>query len=113
MATNGSCRPLTPRQAQILLTIQQSWDRYGYPPTVRDLSRAFGISVNAIFQHLQALERKGWLDLNQGKWWRWRLSRSMRLLRRLYEVAEVQGGELVATGQWLAVEVDHGSSCGG
>lgn len=98
ITSNGSYRPLTPRQARVFLYIQQCVD-FGIPPTFRQVARRFCWSgPNAANQHLQALRRKGWLTLDG-------TARGIRLLRRLYEVSEVKRGRLVATGQWLAVEV--------
>jgi repressor LexA len=49
----------------------------GYPPTVREVCRATGLrSPRSVSQHLQALERKGWIHRGKDK------SRAIRFLHR-------------------------------
>ena len=58
---------LTPRQQQILDLIQSSIARTGAPPTRAEIASSFGFkSANAAEEHLQALARKGVIDLVSG-----------------------------------------------
>ena len=53
---------LTPRPSDILRFIESYAEENGYPPTIREIGRKFGIaSTNGVYDHLQALERKGFL----------------------------------------------------
>ena len=54
---------LTPRQQEILDFVSRSIREQGYPPTIREIGRAFGIrSPNGVNDHLKALQRKGFLN---------------------------------------------------
>lgn len=55
-------RELTVRQKRVLEFIKGFIRGHGYPPTVRDIGRHFGLQPRAIFDHLQALERKGYIE---------------------------------------------------
>src|ERR1700722_9561752 len=66
---------LSPRQQQILRLIGQFMTRHGLPPTRADLARALRLrNRQGIDQHLRALERKGYLQLEPG------IARGIRLL---------------------------------
>jgi len=52
---------LTPRQEEILGFIRQFTSRHGVPPTVREIGGRFHVTPRAAFDHLRALERKGYL----------------------------------------------------
>jgi len=53
---------LTPRQLEILQFVQDFQRHNGYSPTMQELADRFGISKVTIFEHLDSLERKGWLS---------------------------------------------------
>lgn len=54
---------LTERQQEILDVIANHTRKYGYPPTIRDIGARTGItSSNGVNDHLQALERKGYIE---------------------------------------------------
>ncbi|MBI2870958.1 MAG: transcriptional repressor LexA [Candidatus Omnitrophica bacterium] len=53
---------LTARQGEILGFIRAFIDRHGYPPTVREIGRHFRIQSSSVFDHLEALKRKGHLE---------------------------------------------------
>ena len=58
---------LTPRQQQILDLIQTAIAQSGAPPTRAEIATALGFkSANAAEEHLQALARKGVIDLVSG-----------------------------------------------
>ncbi len=53
-------RPMTERQQAILDFIVDTAQTKGFPPTLREIGRAFGIrSTKGVNDHLAALERKG------------------------------------------------------
>lgn len=50
----------TPRQLEVLRFIARHIQIAGYPPTLKEIGKAFRISsTNGVNDHLQALERKG------------------------------------------------------
>jgi len=58
---------LTPRQQQILELIQSTIAQTGAPPTRAEIARELGFkSANAAEEHLQALARKGVIELVSG-----------------------------------------------
>ena len=58
---------LTARQNEILEFIRRALSTRGVPPTREEIARAFGFrSLNASEQHLQALQRKGLIELLAG-----------------------------------------------
>jgi repressor LexA len=58
---------LTPRQQQILDLVQSAIERTGAPPTRAEIAAELGFkSPNAAEEHLQALARKGVLELVSG-----------------------------------------------
>jgi repressor LexA len=66
---------LTARQEQILNLIRDAIENTGFPPTRAEIARELGFrSANAAEEHLQALARKGAIDLTPGT------SRGIRLL---------------------------------
>lgn len=52
---------LTNRQKEILNFIKQSILKKGFPPSIREIGEHFGIYPRAAFDHVKALERKGFL----------------------------------------------------
>ncbi len=69
--------PLTPRQEEILEFLGAHTRDNGYPPTVREICSATGLkSPRSVSQHLQALERKGYIQRGKDK------SRAIRFLHR-------------------------------
>lgn len=52
---------LTPRQREIFRFITSFVREKGYPPSVREIAERFRIYPRAAFDHLKALERKGYL----------------------------------------------------
>jgi repressor LexA len=52
---------LTRRQQEVLAYIRQFSERHGVPPTVREIGTRFQVTARAAFDHLRALERKGYL----------------------------------------------------
>ena len=54
-------KDLTDRQRQILSFIQEHIQKNNYPPTVRETARAFSISIKGAYDHIKALEKKGYI----------------------------------------------------
>jgi repressor LexA len=67
--------PLTPRQNELLEIIRRHIADTGMPPSRPELARLLGIaSTNGVFKHLDALARKGAIELIPG------LARGIRVL---------------------------------
>jgi len=61
-------RELTDRQRQVLEFIKSETRRNGYPPTVRDIGAAVGLSSSStVHAHLDALENKGLIRRDPSK----------------------------------------------
>jgi repressor LexA len=59
---------LTRRQQEILTFIQRHSDAHGYPPSVREIGQALGLtSSSTVHSHLSALEKKGYLRRDPSK----------------------------------------------
>ncbi len=59
---------LTPRQRKVLEVIRDSVERRGYPPTVREIGEAVGLtSTSSVSYQLQALQKKGFLRRDPSK----------------------------------------------
>ena len=67
-------RGITDRQKEVLTFISAYTEENSYPPTVRDISNHFGISLRAVQDHILALQKKGFLSQSQIK------ARSIRVL---------------------------------
>ena len=52
---------LTDKQRAVYDWIVQFCETHGYSPTVREVSAAFGVNINATLGHLKALAKKGWI----------------------------------------------------
>jgi repressor LexA len=53
---------LTPRQRKVLEVIRDWVERFGYPPSVREIGDAVGLtSTSSVHHQLRSLERKGYL----------------------------------------------------
>jgi len=60
----GSALPA--RQAEALRLVRAFYDTHGVPPSVRVLAEQMGLrSSSTVYQHLMALERKGYLHAVQ------------------------------------------------
>ncbi len=60
-------RKLTEKQETVFSFIRQSIRESGFPPTVREVAETFGITAKAAYDHLKALEKKGYIQTSQGK----------------------------------------------
>ncbi|OBV36673.1 transcriptional repressor LexA [Janthinobacterium psychrotolerans] len=74
---------LTARQEQILNLIKDAIENTGFPPTRAEIANELGFkSANAAEEHLQALARKGAIEISPGT------SRGIRLLGNVAAAAE-------------------------
>ena len=66
MTVDADPKPLTARQAEVLEFIKANMSYYS--PTVRQIAQEMGIrNHNAVFHHLNALEKKGRIRRVPGK----------------------------------------------
>jgi DNA-binding CsgD family transcriptional regulator len=95
---------LTARQAEVLSWLVEQAAANLAMPTIRELATHLGISINATFDHVRALRRKGYL---------WERSRRLRLTARaLREPAELaalraENEQLRARGAQLEAQLDR------
>ncbi len=89
---------LTKRQSEILGFIQRRLFAGGYPPTFREIASHFHIhSVRTVFDHITALEKKGYVKRDKGK------KRSLRVIKGA-ETPIV--GEISAGSPMVPVNID-------
>jgi len=61
-ARNGRNSELTNRQQEIFKFILSNIEKFGYPPSIPEVQKKFSFkSPNAVRDHLEALERKGYI----------------------------------------------------
>lgn len=58
---------LTPKQLRILQIIRDWRTRFGYSPTLQEMADEIGVSKVTVFEHVEALIRKGALDRDANK----------------------------------------------
>jgi len=79
---NHTMLKLTARQEQILNLIKEAIDNTGFPPTRAEIAQELGFrSANAAEEHLQALARKGAIEISPGT------SRGIRLIGQSVQAA--------------------------
>ncbi|MGL4369121.1 MAG: transcriptional repressor LexA [Spirochaetota bacterium] len=97
-------KELTDRQDEIFSFIKNRIHDTGIPPTVREIGDSFGITVKGAYDHLKAIEKKGYLRCEQNK------SRSIELLiddegkRSVQTVSVPLVGDIAAGSPILAQE---------
>lgn len=58
---------LTPRQEEVLDLVLEALERRGYPPSIREICEALGLSsTRGALRHLEALEKKGFITRAPG-----------------------------------------------
>ncbi|MEN6364410.1 MAG: transcriptional repressor LexA [Rectinema sp.] len=67
---------LTDRQKEVLDFLSSYIEEHSYPPTIREIAKAFSISVKGAYDHVKALERKGFLRLGENR------SRAMEIVHK-------------------------------
>ena len=59
---------LTPRQQRVLATIKEAIEKRGYPPSMREIGQAVGLTSSSSVAHqLRVLEEKGFLKRNPNR----------------------------------------------
>jgi repressor LexA len=92
---------LTRRQQEVLGFIRTFSQRHGVPPTVREIGDRFRVTPRAAFDHLRALERKGYLRRRAASG---RTSRALTLADRGTTVREIPILGRIAAGTPLQSE---------
>ena len=88
---------LTRRQQEILTFIQRHTDAHGYPPSVREIGQALGLtSSSTVHSHLSALEKKGYLRRDPSK------PRALEILKDERDVPAKKVIQLPVVGQITA-----------
>jgi len=54
-------KALTVKQQNVFEYIRKKVGQIGYPPSVREIAQQFGISTRAAYDHLRAIEKKGYI----------------------------------------------------
>jgi len=65
--------PLTPKQLRVLTFIRDYTNVRGYAPTMQETADEFGVSKVTVFEHIAALQKKGYLTRSRHR------ARSLRL----------------------------------
>lgn len=60
-------KAITRRQSEVLEYIKSFIDDHHFPPTIREISEHFGISVKGAYDHVKALEKKRYLKLDTNR----------------------------------------------
>lgn len=77
---------LSERQQRILAFIEQYSDENGYPPTIREIGKAVGISSTSVVKYnLERLKEKGCIDRSK------EVSRGLRLVKKAAPLAPDTG----------------------
>ncbi len=92
---------LTQRQQEVLTFIRMFSQRHGVPPTVREIGGRFHVTPRAAFDHLRALERKGYLRRRTTSG---RTSRALTLAERPTAAREIPILGRIAAGMPLQSE---------
>ena len=92
---------LTERQQEVLSFIQAFSETHGVPPTVREIGGRFHVTPRAAFDHLRALERKGYLRRRSSEG---RTSRALTVAARPSTAREVPILGRIAAGAPLLSE---------
>jgi len=88
---------LTRRQQEILTFVRRYTDAHGYPPSVREIGQALGLtSSSTVHSHLSALEKKGYLRRDPSK------PRALEILKDEREVTVKKVVPLPVVGQVTA-----------
>ena len=84
---------LTDRQQEVLDKIREHVERTGIPPSRSELARSLGLAhAAAVVYHLNALEKKGWIEVRRG------MDRGIQLLREGTPVFDVNSLPSVPAG---------------
>ena len=64
---DNGMKTLTKKQEHIFNFIKEAILSSGFPPTVREIGEKFGITVKGAYDHLKAIEKKGYIRCTQNK----------------------------------------------
>ena len=67
MTKKSTGKQLTSKQEEILGFIKESIRDDGFPPTVREIGDRFSITVKGAYDHVKAIEKKGFIKMEQNK----------------------------------------------
>lgn len=67
MTKKQTVKQLTIKQEDILGFIKNSIREEGFPPTVREIGEHFSITVKGAYDHVKAIEKKGFIKMEQNK----------------------------------------------
>ena len=74
-------KKLTEKQENILMYVNNYSNEQGYPPTIREIGECFNITAKGAYDHLKALEKKGYLKCHKN------LSRAIEILRPIQQAS--------------------------
>ena len=60
-------KQLTKRQREVLDFIKDFIETRGYPPTLREIGKHFSIAAISVKSHIVLIEKKGFINLQEGK----------------------------------------------
>lgn len=83
-------KDLTDKQQYILDYIATYIGEQGYPPTIREIGDKFEITAKGAYDHLKAIEKKGYIKCEKNR------SRAIELLRGVSGTAPVPGSKVVS-----------------
>lgn len=58
---------LTEKQHSIYLYIKDFIEENKYSPTLREIAERFNITVKGVYDHIQAIKRRGYIDYKKHK----------------------------------------------
>ncbi|AEH50286.1 transcriptional repressor LexA [Pseudothermotoga thermarum] len=82
-------KELTERQKEVLEFIENYINKHGYPPSIRDIAKAFRITPRGAMLHVVALEKKGYIT-------RSKKARAIKIKYRTEAIRLPIAGEIVA-----------------
>lgn len=82
-------KDLTEKQQSILDYIERYIGDQGYPPTIREIGDQFGITAKGAYDHLKAIEKKGYIKSEKNR------SRAIELLKTSTGQTPVSAGAVI------------------
>ncbi len=82
-------KDLTEKQVNILDYIEGYINNAGYPPTIREIGEQFTITAKGAYDHLKAIEKKGFIKCERNR------SRAIELLKTSSGNAPLSSGDVV------------------
>lgn len=82
-------KDLTGKQSAILDYIEEYINDQGYPPTIREIGEKFSITAKGAYDHLKAIEKKGYIKCEKNR------SRAIELLKTSNGQAPLETGRVV------------------